>query len=53
MLLRSGEQIVSGGGQIDYSQLDSIDWSEDEVERFQKAMDESTQLFFCGEETVS
>ena len=47
MLFRSGEQIVNGG-EIDYSQLNNIDWNKDTVDRFQEVVDTSTQQLSCG-----
>jgi hypothetical protein len=45
--LPSGEQIVSGDV-IDYSKLDTIDWNEDEVQRFQETVDKSSQQLYCA-----
>ena len=41
------------GGEIDYSQLNNIDWNKDTVDRFQEVVDTSTQQFYCGDAEVS
>ncbi|CAI8042458.1 DBH-like monooxygenase protein 1 homolog [Geodia barretti] len=45
--LPSGEQIVNGDV-IDYSKLDTIDWNEGEIQRFQETVDKSSQQLYCG-----
>ena len=52
ILFRSGEQIVSGED-INYSKLDTIDWNQGEVERFQEVVDKSYQQLLCGHKEVS
>ena len=41
------------GGEIDYSQLNNIDWNKDTVDRFQEVVDTGTQQFYCGDAEVS
>ena len=41
------------GGELDYSQLNNIDWNKDTVDRFQEVVDTSTQQFYCGDAEVS
>jgi hypothetical protein len=42
------------GDVIDYSKLDTIDWNEGEIQRFQETVDKSSQQLYCGgDEKVS
>ena len=33
--------------------LDAVDWNQEEIEKFQKVLNESTQRLYCGTTEVS
>ena len=41
------------GGEINFDKLNDIEWNNNTVEKFQEAVDGSTQHLFCGGSGVS